>query len=309
MDARFRIRRGAATRRRARPDPAPLRGAERALAVVEYRNGPASTRTRAPRAAFARAAACWRNEFAVVERLAAAGVDVAQKNDAGCGFAHWLACAPRDAGDLRPLAAWLAARLGPAALAVEPNGHGHTCLHKAAFAGHFDLCAYLVSCFRGVRSSLLRVDIAPRPRRVDGVLTVYVFVASKAYRWGRVRLDAVASTPSTDVRVRLNASPRHVQRTSAMLRHRRDATTRSAPHGLDATGGRASDDADAAGHPELRYRRHADRALIKRAAARFARGRRADAVHVRHALGNARDAPRARATTPRSWRRGRRVTT
>ena len=91
--------------------------------------------------------ACWRNEFAVVERLVAAGVDVAQKNDAGCGFAHWLACAPRDAGDLQPLAAWLAARLGPAALAVEPNGHGHTCLHKAAFAGHFDLCAYLVSCF------------------------------------------------------------------------------------------------------------------------------------------------------------------
>ena len=95
--------------------------------------------------------ACWRNEFDVVKRLVAAGVDVAQKNDAGCGFAHWLACAPRDAGDLRPLAAWLAARLGPAALAVEPNGHGHTCLHKAAFAGHFDLCAYLVSCFRGVR--------------------------------------------------------------------------------------------------------------------------------------------------------------
>ena len=95
--------------------------------------------------------ACWRNEFAVVELLVAAGVDVSQKNDAGCGFAHWLACAPRDAGDLQPLAAWLAARLGPAALAVEPNGHGHTCLHKAAFAGHFDLCAYLVSCsFCGV---------------------------------------------------------------------------------------------------------------------------------------------------------------
>ena len=95
--------------------------------------------------------ACWRNEFDVVKRLVAAGVDVSQKNDAGCGFAHWLACAPRDAGDLRPLAAWLAARLGPAALAVEPNGHGHTCLHKAAFAGHFDLCAYLVSCsFCGV---------------------------------------------------------------------------------------------------------------------------------------------------------------
>ena len=91
--------------------------------------------------------ACWRNEFDVVKRLVAAGVDVSQKNDAGCGLAHWLACAPRDAGDLQPLAAWLAARLGPAALAVEPNGHGHTCLHKAAFAGHFDLCAYLVSCF------------------------------------------------------------------------------------------------------------------------------------------------------------------
>ena len=108
--------------------------------------------------------ACWRNEFEVVRRLVAAGVDVSQKNDAGCGFAHWLACAPRDAGDLRPLAAWLAARLGPAALAVEPNGHGHTCLHKAAFAGHFDLCAYLVSCFfRGV---LLFSSCCSRRRRV-----------------------------------------------------------------------------------------------------------------------------------------------
>ena len=137
--------------------------------------------------------ACWRNEFDVVKRLVAAGVDVAQKNDAGCGFAHWLACAPRDAGDLRPLAAWLAARLGPAALAVEPNGHGHTCLHKAAFAGHFDLCAYLVSCsFCGVLlfSSRCASRVVCR-RRVDGVLTVYVFVASKAYRWGCVHLDAV----------------------------------------------------------------------------------------------------------------------
>ena len=34
-----------------------------------------------------------------MKRLVAAGVDVAQKNDAGCGFAHWLACAPRSAGD------------------------------------------------------------------------------------------------------------------------------------------------------------------------------------------------------------------
>ena len=108
--------------------------------------------------------ACWRNEFDVVKRLVAAGVDVAQKNDAGCGFAHWLACAPRDAGDLQPLAAWLAEKLGPAALAVEPNGHGHTCLHKAAFAGHFDLCAYLVSCsFRGV---LLFSSCCSRRRRV-----------------------------------------------------------------------------------------------------------------------------------------------
>ena len=115
--------------------------------------------------------ACWRNEFAVVERLVAAGVDVAQKNDAGCGFAHWLACAPRDAGDLRPLAAWLAARLGPAALAVEPNGHGHTCLHKAAFAGHFDLCAYLVSCF--FAASFYPVALCIARCRVDGVLTVY----------------------------------------------------------------------------------------------------------------------------------------
>ena len=141
--------------------------------------------------------ACWRNEFDVVKRLVAAGVDVAQKNDAGCGFAHWLACAPRDAGDLRPLAAWLAARLGPAALAVEPNGHGHTCLHKAAFAGHFDLCAYLVSCsFCGVLlfSSRCASRVVCR-RCVDGVLTVYVrrveSVPMGTRPPRRCRLDAV----------------------------------------------------------------------------------------------------------------------
>ena len=179
--------------------------------------------------------ACWRNEFDVVKRLVAAGVDATQKNDAGCGLAHWLACAPRDAGDLRPLAAWLAARLGPAALAVEPNGHGHTCLHKAAFAGHFDLCAYLVSCFFcGVRSSLHRAST-------------------------RHAIDAMY--------------PRSLGADDAVL---------------DATGGRASDDADAAGHPELRdfLRRHADRAKDK--ASRTALGLPSkgalDAVHVRDAF-------------------------
>ena len=57
---------------------------------------------------------------------------------------------------------------------------------------------------------------------------------------------------------------------------------------LDATGGRASDDADAAGHAELRdfLRRHADRAKDK--ASRMALGLPAagalDAVHVRDAF-------------------------
>jgi len=57
---------------------------------------------------------------------------------------------------------------------------------------------------------------------------------------------------------------------------------------LDATGGRASDDADAAGHPELRdfLRRHADRS--KAAKSRLALGLPADgaldAVHVRDAF-------------------------
>ena len=157
--------------------------------------------------------ACWRNEFAVVERLVAAGVDVAQKNDAGCGFAHWLACAPRDAGDLRPLAAWLAARLGPAALAVEPNGHGHTCLHKAAFAGHFDLCAYLVSCFfRGV---LFVPSCWSRRHRahvhVASTACLLCTCSSSASNGDasprRCRLDAVDASV-------LNASPR-VQRTGA----------------------------------------------------------------------------------------------
>ena len=138
--------------------------------------------------------ACWRNEFDVVKRLVAAGVDVAQKNDAGCGFAHWLACAPRDAGDLQPLAAWLASKLGPAALAAEPNGHGHTCLHKAAFAGHFDLCAYLVSCFRGVLFSLrvVRVGVASRRRRADCVRVRRVESVPMGTRPPRrCRLDAV----------------------------------------------------------------------------------------------------------------------
>ena len=138
--------------------------------------------------------ACWRNEFDVVKRLVAAGVDVSQKNDAGCGFAHWLACAPRDAGDLQPLAAWLAARLGPAALAVEPNGHGHTCLHKAAFAGHFDLCAYLVSCsFCGVLLSCRVVHRAlSRRRRADCVRVRRVESVPMGTRPPRrCRLDAV----------------------------------------------------------------------------------------------------------------------
>ena len=121
------------------------------LDVVEYLVATARRRRgRARRGRRRRAARVLAQRVRGGRAPVAAGVDVAQKNDAGCGFARWLACAPRDAGDLRPLAAWLAARLGPAALAVEPNGHGHTCLHKAAFAGHFDLCAYLVSCFRGV---------------------------------------------------------------------------------------------------------------------------------------------------------------
>ena len=139
--------------------------------------------------------ACWRNEFDVVKRLVAAGVDVSQKNDAGCGFAHWLACAPRDAGDLQPLAAWLAARLGPAALAVEPNGHGHTCLHKAAFAGHFDLCAYLVSCFFAASFyslRVVRVGVASRRRRADCVRVRRVESVPMGTRPPRrCRLDAV----------------------------------------------------------------------------------------------------------------------
>ena len=135
-------------RRAAGPRSTTRRATATLMLLSTSYNGPTSTRTRAPEGGVSpQQFACWRNEFDVVKRLVAAGVDVSQKNDAGCGFAHWLACAPRDAGDLRPLAAWLAARLGPAALAVEPNGHGHTCLHKAAFAGHFDLCAYLVSAF------------------------------------------------------------------------------------------------------------------------------------------------------------------
>ena len=92
---------------------------------------------------------------------------------------------------------------------------------------------------------------------------------------------ASASTPS----------PRHVQRTGATcyaidaMRPRRLGADDAV---LDATGGRASDDADAAGHPELRdfLRRHADRAKDK--ASRTALGLPAagalDAVHVRDAF-------------------------
>ena len=165
------------------------------LAVVEYlvKRPGVDADARAEGGVSPAQLACWRNEFDVVRHLVAAGVDVAQKNDAGCGFAHWLACAPRDAGDLRPLAAWLAARLGPAALAVEPNGHGHTCLHKAAFAGHFDLCAYLVSCFF---AASVRPFIA-RPRRLDGV--------------ARDAIDAMhnaGSAPTTRSWTRRAAAPR-----------------------------------------------------------------------------------------------------
>jgi len=134
-------------------------------------------------------------------------------------------------------------------------------------------------------------------RRVDGVLTVYVFIASKAYRWGRVCLDAVVSTQSTDdtrppQRRRRATSRERARRRWDATRHAIDAM-RPRRLGaddavLDATGGRASDDADAAGHPELRdfLRRHADRAKDKasRAALGLPAAGALDAVHVRDAF-------------------------
>lgn len=189
--------------------------------------------------------ACWRNEFAVVRRLVdGAGVDVAQKNAAGCGFAHWLACAPRDRGDLLPLATWLTARLGADALAAEANGHGHTCLHKAAFAGHAELSAYLVSCGRGV--FVFRVDGVTR-HAIDAL-------------WGRV--NGVKRLTSR----RLGADDGVV----------------------DETGGRPSDEADAAGHGKLRdfLRLRADRgkAAQSRAALGLAPEGALDAAAVRDAF-------------------------
>ena len=132
---------------------------------------------------------------------------------------------------------------------------------------------------------------ASASRRVDGVLTVYVFVASKAYRWGRVRLDAVASTPSTDG----TRPPQRRRRATSRERatcHAIDAMPKRRLGAddavLDATGGRASDDADAAGHAELRdfLRRHADRAKDKasRAALGLPAAGALDAVHVRDAF-------------------------
>ena len=91
----------------------------------------------------------------------------------------------------------------------------------------------------------------------------------------RVRLNAVAA-PRPENGPRATPSTRCIRRLGAD-----DAV-------LDATGGRASDDADAAGHPELRdfLRRHADRAKDK--ASRTALGLPADGaldpVHVRDAF-------------------------
>ena len=75
------------------------------LDVVEYlvkRPGVDADARRGRRLASA-ASRAGATSLTVVKRLVAAGVDVAQKNDAGCGFAHWLACGA--AGRGRPPAA------------------------------------------------------------------------------------------------------------------------------------------------------------------------------------------------------------
>lgn len=81
--------------------------------------------------------------------------DPLQQNRFGCSVAHWLSQAPKDrAGEngsnLLSLAEWLRSH-GCDFGAVQ--NHGHNCLHKAAWAGHLDLCRWLRdSC--GLRDSL-----------------------------------------------------------------------------------------------------------------------------------------------------------
>lgn len=97
--------------------------------------------------------AVWRNNEATARYLVECGADLDQTNAVGCSLAHWLAIGPTTAlAKGLGLAEWLREARGDAFF-VQRNAHGHTPLHKAAFAGHGVLCAWLLdrgadaSCF------------------------------------------------------------------------------------------------------------------------------------------------------------------
>ena len=74
-------------------------------AVVRYFCGPpgVDAGARAFRGASPLQLAVWRNHGAVARALADDfGADVGQRNDVGCGLAHWLAIAPPAAGPFPP---------------------------------------------------------------------------------------------------------------------------------------------------------------------------------------------------------------
>ncbi|CAJ1388903.1 unnamed protein product [Effrenium voratum] len=89
--------------------------------------------------------AVWQNHLDTCRWFVEAHADPLQRNRFGCSVAHWLSQAPReragrDGQDLIPLAEWLKSR-GCDFAAVQE--HGHNCLHKAAWAGHLELCRWL----------------------------------------------------------------------------------------------------------------------------------------------------------------------
>lgn len=98
--------------------------------------------------------AVWKNHLDVARYLVTeCSVNVHQTNAFGCAAVHWLAISPllptvqdTNEGDptsgrhLIPMATWLAEQ------GVDfhvRQRQGHTCLHKAAWQGHLDLCRWL----------------------------------------------------------------------------------------------------------------------------------------------------------------------
>ena len=84
--------------------------------------------------------AAWQLRLKVMEYLAPR-IDLLRPNAFECYASHWVSLAPHSANILT-VAKWLKDKCGPQVWHIR-NAQGHTPLHKAAFAGHQDLCEWL----------------------------------------------------------------------------------------------------------------------------------------------------------------------